>query len=718
MANRSHPSLRTENEALRKEVQKQRDQGAKLRLRLQRAEEALEAMRRQSDAPASNRPGGGRLSLRSAARSFRALLEDVGHGAAILHGDGTIAFCNATFARLFGLPLESAAGSSIGEALDPSGREALQRLLQVRETRAFEEVAVRGQDGEAIPACLSVATVRGDGGSPLFCVLATDLREQKRCRALADAEREARARESRYREAFERIEEAFCLAEVLCDERGEPCSFRCLAVNSAFERVAGKPCEELVSRPARELLPGIPMSRMKALGQVAAAGGQARHAERSEVLGRDFEFLAFRASEGPLCILVLDATERRRTQDALRESEVRYRAATDELRESNRRQNEFLGVLSHELRNPLTPIRNSLLLLDHAPPGSGQARRAQATIDRQVNQLVHLVDDLLDVARITRNAIRLQRARLSLDEVVRRAAEDHRPLFEKSGIHLEIAEAPEPVFVDADWARISQIVGNLLENAAKFTARGGSASISVEREPLLRRAIIRVKDTGSGMSAELVERLFQPFMQADRTLDRSRGGLGLGLAVAKGLVELHGGGIHAQSDGAGLGSEFVVSLPLDERELGCDRAIASPAAPGRSQRVLIIEDNADAADSLREVLELDAHVVEVAYDGPEGIAKARQFKPEVVLCDIGLPGMDGYEVARTFRADEALRGAFLVALSGYALPEDVRRAAAAGFRHHLAKPPSLEELESILGSVGPRSDAPAGAAHAGASPPA
>ena len=390
---------------------------------------------------------------------------------------------------------------------------------------------------------------------------------------------------------------------------------------------------------------------------------------------------------------VATAMERMQAQAALR-------AANQQLVEADQRKNEFLAVLSHELRNPLAPIRNSLYILDRAVPGSEQARRAQMVIDRQVGHLSHLVDDLLDVTRISRNKIRLERQLLEVNDLVRRTVEDHRLLFEKGEIQLEVRLAPERVGVNADGTRLAQVIGNLLQNAAKFTGKGGRAMVSASVDPAKRQAVVRVSDTGAGIPPELLDRLFQPFMQADTTLDRSKGGLGLGLALVKGLVELHGGEASAHSDGLGKGAEFVVRLPL-----AIDGVVAPEASRGSARcsgrRVLIIEDNIDAANSLREALELGGHEVAVAYDGPDGLAKAREFRPEVVFCDIGLPGMDGFEVARAFRADQALNAAFLVALSGYALPEDLQRASEAGFHRHLAKPPSFEKLEHVLAELAP-----------------
>jgi two-component system CheB/CheR fusion protein len=388
------------------------------------------------------------------------------------------------------------------------------------------------------------------------------------------------------------------------------------------------------------------------------------------------------SAEG-ITILGTEITENKKIEEALRETD--------------QRKNEFLAVLSHELRNPLAPIRNSTYILEHCEPGGEQARRALAVIDRQAGQLAHLVDDLLDVTRITRNKIQLQRQTLELNELVRHTVEDHRTLFDRADVRVEFHPFPQPVFVSADRNRLVQVIGNLLQNAAKFTGRGGETRITISAEAPEKRAVIQVADTGVGMTPEMVARLFQPFSQADSTLDRSKGGLGLGLALAKGLVELHGGDITARSAGLGQGAAFVVRLPL-----AIDDAVAPrPAATAGKvrRRVLIIEDNVDAADSLRDILAFDEHEVEVAYNGPQGIAKAQEFRPDVVFCDIGLPSMDGYEVARAFRADDALRGAFLVALSGYAMPEDLERASAAGFKRHLAKPPSLEKLGEILNEV-------------------
>ncbi|MFU8803961.1 MAG: ATP-binding protein [Bradymonadaceae bacterium] len=372
--------------------------------------------------------------------------------------------------------------------------------------------------------------------------------------------------------------------------------------------------------------------------------------------------------------------------------------AEERLREADRRKDHFMAVLSHELRNPLAPIKHSLYVLDNTEPGTELAVEARAIIGRQVNQLTRLVDDLLDLTRVARDKVSLQRRRIELNELVRHTVEDHRALFEENEIDLTFRESQEPVYVDGDWNRLAQCVGNLLQNAAKFTPPGESTSVFVERAGTNHRAHIRITDTGVGMTEETMDGIFEPFMQADSSLAHSTGGLGLGLPLVQGLTELHGGGIRATSKGLDQGSEFIIWLPLDISARPEPEARATPLLKG-ARKVLIIEDTVDVAQSLGTVLELKGHEVDIAYNGPEGIERARVFRPAIVLCDIGLPGMDGYQVARTFRADPELSSIQLVALSGYAMPTDIQRSMDAGFSHHIAKPPEFIELQALIANA-------------------
>jgi len=367
------------------------------------------------------------------------------------------------------------------------------------------------------------------------------------------------------------------------------------------------------------------------------------------------------------------------------------------LREADQRKNDFLASLSHELRNPLAPIKNSLYILERVQPGSDKATHSLAVINRQTAQLTRLVDDLLDVTRITRNKIQLHPTRLDINELVKAVVEDQRSIFANAEVQLEFRLATDAVYVNADENRLTQVVGNLLQNAAKFTGRGGTTCITITADSAQHQAVIDVADNGVGIAPSVLERLFQPFMQADQTLDRSLGGLGLGLALVKGLVELHGGTVTARSAGLGEGSAFEVRLPLVQAELTV--TLTAEKEQVRRRRILVIEDNIDAADTLHMALEYCGHDVTVAYSGHDGLVSARELRPQVVFCDIGLPGIDGYEVARTLRADDSLRGLYLVALSGYALPEDLKRAEDAGFDMHLAKPPSLEKIEELLDNL-------------------
>ena len=369
--------------------------------------------------------------------------------------------------------------------------------------------------------------------------------------------------------------------------------------------------------------------------------------------------------------------------------------ALDLLHEADRRKDEFLAVLSHELRNPLAPIRLSLGILERVPPGSPAWRRAFDILHRQSDQLARLVDDLLDLTRMTRGKIHLQVRTLDLVALVAECAEDHRGEFERQGLRLDVSLPGQAEWVQADGLRLSQAVGNLLQNAVKFTPRGGTARVSVQ--PHGTSVDVVVEDTGQGISPEMALRLFEPFAQEAGGIERSKGGLGLGLALVRTLVQMHGGHVAASSEGVGRGARFTVTLPTTspppQRE---ERAPAH--APPERRRVLVIEDNVDAAESLQALLELDGHAVTVATDGQSGVERALALRPDVVLCDIGLPGMDGYSVARALRTNRELDGTRIYALTGYASAEDVRRAKAAGFSALIPKPATEAQLvEAVAG---------------------
>lgn len=387
-----------------------------------------------------------------------------------------------------------------------------------------------------------------------------------------------------------------------------------------------------------------------------------------------------------------------RERDALVQA---VQAANERLRESDRNKDAFLAALSHELRNPLAPISNAVYLLQRSESGSEASQHAQEVIGRQVTLLSRLVDDLLDVTRISRNKIQLQLGRLDFAKLVDSVCEDHRLDFERVGVSLIPEISAASAYVSGDANRLAQAVGNLLHNAAKFTESGDSVRVRLSADPESRRVVLEVADTGIGMTPATLARLFQPFVQADESLDRAKGGLGLGLALVHGIVRLHGGDVTAFSPGLGRGSRFVISLPLEHETAPVSSPPSESVQHGRGRRILIIEDNPDAANTLCELLQLDEHQVSVAHTGAEGLEQARFLRPEVVLCDLGLPGMDGFEVARQFRADPALAGTYLVALSGYTQPRDLQQAVEAGFDRHFAKPADPVKLTALLAGIDP-----------------
>jgi signal transduction histidine kinase len=381
-------------------------------------------------------------------------------------------------------------------------------------------------------------------------------------------------------------------------------------------------------------------------------------------------------------------------------------AAAARLQEADRRKDEFLAMLAHELRNPLAPVRSAVEILKQLGPMEPRLERAREIIDRQVGQQARLLDDLLDVSRITRGKIQLRPEPLELVSLVRETIEDRRPMLDAAGLTLDLALPEEPIWVEGDSARLAQVVSNLLHNAIKFSDRGGQVAVRLTVAeagdgPLC--AVITVRDTGVGIEPQMLPQLFEAFSQADRSLDRSHGGLGLGLSLVKGLVELHGGQATAHSEGPGRGSEFTIRLPICSGDAEIPATAMRSSSPDRPRlssahplRVLIVEDHLDGAETLRQLLELCHCSVVVAHTGPAGVAAAQQFHPELVLCDLGLPGMNGYEVAAALRREPRFTKTCLVAVSGYGQEEDRRRSLEAGFDMHLIKPVDFEELQRLL----------------------
>lgn len=377
------------------------------------------------------------------------------------------------------------------------------------------------------------------------------------------------------------------------------------------------------------------------------------------------------------------------------ESEQLSEALTD----AGRRKDEFLATLAHELRNPLAPLRNGLELLRVAPPGSDIALNSREMMERQLEHLVRLVDDLLDISRITSGKIILQRKPIKLREIAQLAVETTRPLLDAAEHKLELHFPEEDIWVNADITRLAQALSNLLSNAAKYTPAGGRVSVSCRREDGL--VVIDVTDTGFGIPTSMLAEVFVMFSQVNRTLDRAQGGLGIGLALVRRLVELHGGSVSAFSEGEGKGSTFTLRVPTITTPVPESVSPAPKITVDRAGhlRILVVDDNVDAAESLALLLELEGHELRTAHSGEAALVVIKEFLPHTVILDIGLPDMSGLEVAKTVRADPNFNNTMLVALTGWGSEQDKEQTKAAGFDSHLTKPVEIEKLDQLFAEL-------------------
>jgi PAS domain S-box-containing protein len=573
MEPRTYRQLLADNEDLQAQLHS-------LRERLEEVEEMVEAVRagRIDAVVVSAEPGEELYVLERIDRPYRLLLESMQHGAAVVDGDGRIAYCNRSLAELFRRSRDEVTGSHWRDYL--SGPDALRLADAMREVseRSSARAEVLIQRPGASPQPIEVAIHPSPIGH-LFCFVVTDLGPRR---------------------------------------------------------------------------------------------------------------------------LIQDLEE---TRKRLVESEAEYRRLYAELQEEERRKDEFLAVLAHELRNPLAPLRNALHLL-RSEPERAVAEQAREIMERQLENVVRLVDDLLDVSRLMSGKVELRKEPLELASVFTRAVDVIRGQVETEGQELVVALPEEPIRIEADQVRLAQAIGNMLSNAVKYTNRGGRIVLSGERDQ--DRVLIRVRDTGIGMTQDLLPRVFELFMQAEGSITRSQGGLGIGLTLVKRLVEMHGGRVEAASDGLGRGCEFTITLPVaSARGEGGESERRDMGGCAESRRVLVVEDDHDSAQSLAMLLKLWGHRVEVALDGTRALDSARSFEPEIVLLDIGIPGMDGYEVAGRLRSEHGA-DLKLVALTGYGREDDRKRARDAGFDWHLTKPLEPPRLREMLARLDFGSDGDAG----------
>ena len=464
--------------------------------------------------------------------------------------------------------------------------------------------------------------------------------------------------------------------------------------NAGAERIFGYTADEMIGQSITLLIPPERQDEEPKLLERLRRGESIDHFETVRVTkgGRRID-ISLTVSP------VRDANGRLIGASKIARDITQRKQAEAALREADRRKDEFLATLAHELRNPLAPIRNSLHILRLKAANDTAADSVCEMMERQVNHMVRLVDDLMEVSRITRGSIELRREPIDLAAVIRSAVETSRPLIEGAGHQLAISLPREAISLYGDEVRLAQVFANLLNNAAKYTDRGGQIWITARRDG--SDVAVTVRDNGIGLEANVLPVVFDMFMQADRKHERSQGGLGIGLTLVKSLVEMHGGSVSVQSAGPNQGSEFTVRLPIAKH---APREVTAPTTPQSvtqsRRRVLVVDDNADSAASLGMLLKILSMDVKLANDGWTALATIESFRPDVVLLDLGMPGMDGFEVARRVRERSEFDGIVLIALTGWGQPDDRDRTQAAGFQHHLVKPADIAALRLLLGSVG------------------
>ncbi len=623
--------------------------------------------------------------------------------------DGTILSANRRAGELLGMPAADLAGRNLDQLTDMPGEGLAPYLRACSRSRQLVPGAMTWVHpaGREIPCrCEGALLEPRAGDEPPVILLRLIPKESASNRFLAlnwrvdDLTQEIRRRRRAERALHEQREwlrvtlESIGDAVIATDTAGHV-----TFLNPVAESLTGWSAQHALGRALAEVFVIVdeetgesvesPVSRVLREGAVVGMGNH------TLLIRNDGTELPIADSAAPIrdehgetqgVVLVFhDIMDRRRLERELLRQ-------TESLMDADRRKDEFLATLAHELRNPLAPIQNALAVLRQTGGDAVITARMQAVMERQIAHLVRLVDDLLDVARITRGTIELRKARVALADVVRSALETSAPAIASGRRQLSVSPAAEPLFVDADATRLVQIVSNLLNNAAKYTADGGRIWLSVRREG--NDAVLSVRDDGTGIAPDMLPLVFDMFTQVDRT---RAGGLGIGLTLVRSLVQAHGGSVEAHSAGLGAGSEFIVRLPLAHAR-SAEQAPQSPAAHDAlpARRVLVVDDNRDAADSLGMLLELLGSEVRVAHEGTAALQALAAFRPEVVFLDIGMPDMDGYEVARRMRAEPAGRDATLVAVTGWGQEADRRRVREGGFDRHLIKPVAVDDLAQVL----------------------
>ena len=599
--------------------------------------------------------------------------------------DGIVQSWNAAAERLFGYPAAEAIGRHISLVIPPdrlAEEDAIiARLKRGQRVEHFETVRVR-RDGSQVQVSLTISPIHDAAGHVVAASkIVRDVTDRKRVEA--------------DREKFFKLVESSTDFIGICDANGVP-----LYMNPAGLKLVGlRGIDDPRGASVREFF--FPEDQARIMDEffpsvIANGHGEVdvrfRNFDTGTARWMAYKVLKLTDTAGQMvgfATVSQDVTDRRRLEDHLR-------SLAADLSEADQRKNEFLATLAHELRNPLAPLSNMVAVLKLA--GDDETRRANAieTMDRQLTQLVRLVDDLLDLSRITHNRIELRRGRVELSSVIQQAVHTARPLVDAAGHRLILALSREPIHLNADPVRLSQVFGNLLNNSSKYTEPGGTITVTTARET--GDAVIVVEDTGVGIPADQLENVFDMFSQLDRSGKSSQGGLGIGLTLVRRLVQMHGGSVEARSAGAGQGSAFVVRLPIEEVAATDEPEVLK--RPTQARRILVVDDNRDAAESLSMLLSITGHETAMAHDGAAAYESADRERPDVVLLDLGLPTLSGYEVCRRIRQQPWGREMFVIALTGWGQDEDRQKTREAGFDGHLVKPVAYDALLRLLDSLG------------------
>ena len=637
------------------------------------------------DSESSAKPEQADYSLPEIEQHFAELVAGVeDHAIFLLDPNGIVKSWNAGARRIKGYEADEIIGQPFTrfypqDAIDSGWPQ--EELRRAAASGRFQDEGWRlRKDGSPIWANVVITALRTpDGGLRGFLKITRDLTERRQ------AEETLRQSEERLRLMIESVRD---YAIFMLDPEGRVASW-----NLGAERIKGYKAAEIIGQhfsifySSEDVASGKPQRELetaKREGRVEDEGWRVRK-DRSQFLA-NVTITALFDSQATL----------RGFAKITRDMTDKLQVA--QLKLADKQKNEFLAILAHELRNPLAPIRNGVELLKMSRTVEPEIQETTRMMERQVVHLVRLIDDLLDVSRVVTGKIHLEKEPIDVREVVDRAIEEMQPTLDAQGHELMLTRPARPIIVDGDMVRLAQVVSNLLSNAAKYTEQPSQIWLTVEANN--GDVLIRVRDQGMGMAAEELSRIFNLFEQADSSISRYRGGLGIGLTLVKRIVELHGGSVTATSPGTAQGSEFVVRLPASEATSSAKHGVypGHDLSRREGRRILVVDDNVDAALSVERLLKGWGHEVQAAFNGPDAIAKARTFQPQIVLLDIGMPGMSGYEVAKQLRSEHEFEGLIITALTGYGQAEDRHRSREAGFNHHLTKPPDPKILAALLES--------------------